>query len=111
MKYITRITVPIGDYYGDNVFFKQYYFQCKNNSPTKEQVINAIEELHNEYEQYPEYYGEEYEALEIIKLVPDEDWQFVSPDSLVSINTFIEHPKFSKQSFSWNIINLIDVES
>ena len=111
MNFITRITIPIGDYYGENVFYKQYYFQCKNNSPTKKQVINVIEKLDNEYKQYLDYIGEDYEALGIIKLIPDEDWQFVSPYNLVCTNTFVEHPKFGRQPLNWDIINLIDVES
>ena len=102
MSSIIRITVPISDYYGDEVFMKQLYFECKKNSPTKEQVVKALENIIEQYRQLPDYYGEEDEVLEIIKSV--EEWEYVRPHGLVGTNTFVEHPKFGRQSLSWDII-------
>ena len=108
MSFITRITVPISNYYRDGVFESQLYFECENQSPTKQQVIKSLEDNLKEYEQY--YKDENIEVddtdtseiLEMVKSV--KDWSHVSPTNLVNTNTFVEHPQFGKQPFSWTII-------
>jgi len=107
MSFIVMITIPISDYLGEEEFMKQMYFECEKYSPTKEEVIKAIEHNIQENKQYLEYTNEEFETLEIVKLVKENDWRHVSPMGLVATNTFISHPKFGRQPFSWNIIKPI----
>jgi hypothetical protein len=94
--FVTRITVPITNYEGNGIFEKHLYFECDKLSPTKEQVIAALEGIDKENQQYPEYYGEENEALEIVKTVKEDEWKCVNPFSLVGTNTFVNHPKFGQ---------------
>jgi len=109
MSFIVRITIPISDYPSEEVFMKQIYFECEKYSPTKEEVIKMLERNIQENEQYPEYIGEELETLEMVKLVKETDWRFVSPMGLVATNTFVNHPQFERQSFSWDIIKPIKI--
>lgn len=109
MSFITRITIPISNYYGQEVFMKQIYFECEQSSPTKEQVFKALEYCKQENEQYPEYTEEESESLEIVKLIEEKDWRFVSPYGVVGTNTFVEHPQFGRQPFSWEVIKPIKI--
>lgn len=110
MSFITRITIPISDYYGEEVFMKQIYFECEYPSPTKEQVLKSLEYNKQENGKYPEQNTEEEsESLEIVKLVEDKDWRFVNPSGVVGTNTFINHPKFGKQPFSWEVIKPIKI--
>jgi len=111
MSFITKITVPISNYYRDGVFESQLYFECESKSPTKQQVIKYLEDSIKEHEQY--YKDENIEIddtdtseiLEVVKSV--NDWLYVSPTSVVQTNTFVEHPQFGKQPFSWTIIKPI----
>lgn len=107
MSFIIKIEIPTTNYYGDDVFMYEMYFECEKSSPTKEQVIKALEDIDRENKQYPEYLGEENEALDIVKLVEDDDWRFVRPLGIVGENTFVNHPKFGKQPFSWSVIKPI----
>lgn len=109
MSFITRITIPISDYYGQEVFMNQMYFECEQFSPTKEQVIKALEYIRQENEEYTEYLEEHSEVLEIVKLIKDNEWRFVSPHGVVGTNTFVNHPKFGRQPFSWEIIKPIPI--
>lgn len=107
MSFLVCITIPISNYYGDDVFEKRFYFECENKSPTKEQMINALTKLHKEFQQYPGYYGEEFEALEIVESIANDKWRYVSPTGIVETNIFINHPKFGEQPFDWKIIRPI----
>lgn len=104
---IIKLEVPISDYCGEEVFFKSFYFEVEDRSPTKEQIINALEKLHHEYQQYDEYTGEEAEAIQILKKV--EDWRYVG-QRLAMTNTFVEHPDFGKQPVTWSVIKPITIK-
>jgi len=108
MSFITRITIPISNYYRDGVFESQLYFECETQSPTKQQVIKYLENSIKENEQY---YKEENieiddtDTSEILEIVDGvNDWLYVSPTSVVQTNTFVNHPQFGKQPFSWSVI-------
>lgn len=104
MSFLVKITIPISDYYGDSVFFKDLFFEVESKSPSKEQVIQTVESLIEQYKQYPEYYGEEDEVLSILHLIDGDDWQYVKPSGIVMTNTFVTHPKFKKQPVTWEVI-------
>ena len=112
MSFITRITIPISNYYRDDVFMSQLYFECESQAPTKEQVIKSLEDSIKNDEQY---YKEGIEVndtdtseiLEMVKSV--KDWSYVSPTNLINTNTFVEHPQFGRQPFSWAIITPVKI--
>lgn len=104
MSFITRITVPISNYYRDDVFEAHLYYECENQSPTKEQVIKNLEDDIEKYKSDLEVDLEDtYEILEVVKNA--NDWCFVTPTSIVQTNTFVNHPQFGEQPLSFAIIN------
>lgn len=105
MSFVVKIEAPISNYMGDDVFFKELYFECNEVSPSRDEVINALDKLDEEYRKYDEYYGEEAEALEIVQLV--DEWRTVRPNGCLYTNTFVEHPTFGKQPFTWKVISPI----
>jgi len=113
MSFITRITVPISNYYRDSIFESQLYFECENKSPTKEQVIKSLEDSLKENEQYYKDEGIEAndtDASEILEMVKSvNDWSYVSPTNLINTNTFVEHSQFGKQPFSWAVITPVKI--
>lgn len=114
MSFIVRLEVPITNYYRDGIFFKQFYFECEEQSPSKQVVIDLITKIHEENLQYLEYNceeSEEKEAIDIINLIPDEKWIYVGRDGVVYHNTFVEHPKFGTQTVNWDVIDVIKVNS
>jgi hypothetical protein len=110
MSFIVRLEVPITNYYCDGVFWKKFYFECEKHSPSKEEVINVITKIHEENLQYPEYCGDEKEVIDILSMIPEDEWMYVG-NRYVGRNTFVEHPKFGKQTVNWDIIDVIKVNS
>lgn len=103
--FITKITIPISDYYGENVFEKQLYFECERRSPTKQCVVDYIKDMIEEEKEFIEESGFQSdmpETLQIVELIPDGEWQQVG--YLARTNTFVNHPKFGRQPFSWDVI-------
>jgi len=108
MSFITRITVPISNYYRDDVFMTNIYFECETKSPTKEQVIKFLKDQIEEYKQYYKDEGiniddtDEKEILDVIEIA--DSWCYVSPTGIVHTNTFVDHPQLGKHPLSFTII-------
>ena len=102
-----KITVPITDYYPDQIFKQDLFF---DHSPTKEEVIQHLKGISNRDSQFPSYYECLADILESINLIQFGDWKTVSCPSfdgaIIGTNCFIDHPKFGRQSISWDVINV-----
>ena len=94
-KNLYRLTIPISNYYGEEVFFQNYYFEGKK-SPTKEEVLQTLLDQDKKYSEDPEYFGAEIEAAEMVASIPDCDFPQLY-GSLIMTNTFVNHPKFGLQ--------------
>ena len=97
---IYRFDIPISNYEGDAVFFKHIYIES-NHSPDKDDLVKLLTKLNDNYLQFPEYLGEEKEALDIVQSCKDIPYL---GGRLIGTNTFVDHPKFGRQPLSVQII-------
>lgn len=102
---IFRFSIPISDYYGEGVFFKDLFF-CRGTCPTRGEVIAAVKEAAAVDAQYPEDCGEFSEVLEVLRLT--EDFPQVYGD-LIHTNTRVIHPKWGDQPVSCSVISPLDI--
>ena len=110
-KFITMITIPIENYYGDDIFILRKFF-IGERSPSKTEVLNALEIEHQRnleiFENGENFYSnDEGKAIEIVKMIYD--WKHVHPSIILQTNVFIKHPKFDKKyPFVWEIMNVLE---
>lgn len=99
------VEVPISDYEQKQVFFKCLYFEG-DRCPTYSEVLCQLNKTNQEERELqktnPEYGPFCFEAAECISTL-----QKISPSNFPYLvggqimgNTFVEHPKFGKQSIS-----------
>lgn len=103
-----RYTIPITDYYGEEVFFQNLYFE-KNSCPTFTEVEKYLELRVDRLQakQNTEWYdgvslGAHKELLDIVRKAQN-DWPSLH-DNLIMTNTHVQHPKFGKQPLSVKLI-------
>lgn len=100
-----KIEIPVSDYYGEEVFFQEFFFECEK-CPTKEQVVGFLKELEKEELSDPGYLGTSVakECLESIAGITSiDEW----PDLhsyLVLTNVRTMTPKFGDQPLTMALI-------
>ena len=102
LSHIYQLTVPVTNYYGDDIFEQSFYFEGA--CPTKAQVMQVLQEkiAWNEYhlEEIPECAVELDTLYEVYSLVTNcQDFPYLVSKQVLVSNP-VEHPKFGKQSIS-----------
>ena len=99
---LVRYGIPIPNYYGDEVFFRNVYFECER-CPTFQEFKDAIKA---NLEKDDALIGKEENAMSDLHKIletlecPIEEWPTVNDGWLVHTNTFVMTPEFGRQPLS-----------
>jgi len=107
---ITRVSIPVTGCYDDELVFFSLYFEG-HRSPCKKDVLDVLKDTIDTYSDLPEAvvsFEMSKEAYEITQSV--HDWQYVNDHSIVETNTFVEHPKWGRQPYSWRILDIHNLD-
>ena len=106
---IFRFSIPIDDYCGQEVFYKQVYFEGERCPSLKEVMDRLLVEKTKEDElcvEHPEYgpFCDEYgQCIETLALTNDSDFPFLC-GNLLQTNCFVTHPKWGRVSITGSVI-------
>jgi hypothetical protein len=106
---IYKFTFPIDSYYGDQVFFKDVYFEGSK-CPTHEEVVNRLQKLAYDEKRMSEderiagpHCFEVKQCLDVIQFLEDDKLPYLY-GRLVMTNGFCHHPKWGRQPVSVTLI-------
>lgn len=98
---VYKFSIPIDDYYGDAVFFKNIYFGV-DRCPTKDEVISALKGVIaiSKTKHHTED-GENDEALRVIESTNEFPQCY---GDLIYTNIRVNHPKWGDQPLSCMVV-------
>lgn len=67
---LVQISIPVLDYCGDGIAYQNIYFDCEK-SPTKDQVLSYLKELHDRDKVYPEYLGDWQDCIQSVEAITE----------------------------------------
>lgn len=98
---IYKVSIPIANYFNDEIFFKEIYFQGTN-CPTYEKLLDFLTRMNHWQHEQAEFNRDsqcnrfEYEdCLNSLKTMKDE-FPYLTKN-MFSSNTFVTHPKYGLQ--------------
>lgn len=100
--------IPITNYDGIGVCFQPVYIHAEK-SPTKHQVLVALEVFHERDSKYEEYIGDWKECINIINNISELDFPRLYKN-LIQTSCVVIHPKWHSQSLTLKRIHFTEVE-
>ena len=94
---LLKVSFPISNYYGDNIFEQELIIETDKNNIAKEDVLNLLKTLDKEESVYPEYTGGWKEAAEIATLTAP--WPYFISNNHCQTVTQVFNPYVKKNGF------------